>query len=73
MRDVVREILSDRADNLLGRILGIGTLKVGTNYANTATLNGRVFELLTAAQVLGEPARASVRAYFNVRYGTTFR
>jgi hypothetical protein len=51
---------------------GPGLLKVGTNYSNSATLNGRILELMTSAQVLGDPARKSVRAYWNRRYGTTF-
>jgi hypothetical protein len=54
-------------------VFGAGLLKVGANYNGTATFNGRIVEVLTAAQMLGDVARSNVRKYFNQRYATAFQ
>ena len=55
-------------------VLGNGFLRVGAAHgtAPAAAFDGRIVELMTADKVLGAPARAGVRAYFNERYRTAF-
>lgn len=51
---------------------GTGLLRIGTNFAGTATFDGRIVEIMLAAKVLDAPARAGIRSYFNYRYNTAF-